>query len=85
VSNLRGFTVFQRTTDLLCKIFTPKDLFRVWLGKEDAMLMLQKVDRTLLKKEESRIPLDWKLYESNVSNSSEISGMHIKSLILEIM
>jgi hypothetical protein len=31
------------------------------------------------KKEKSRIPLKWKLCGSTVSNSSAISGMHLKS------
>jgi hypothetical protein len=39
----------------------------------------------LLKKEKLKMPLEWKLCGSTVSNSSALSGMHIKSLILEII
>jgi hypothetical protein len=45
------------------------------------MLMLPEVDRALLRKNESRKHLEWRLSGSAVSNLSKSSGKHIKSFI----
>jgi hypothetical protein len=43
--------------DLFSKVFTQKGFFfKLIFGKEDAMLILQQVDCTLLKKGKLRIP-----------------------------
>jgi hypothetical protein len=49
--------------------------------KEGAMLMLSEVDRVLLRMNESRKHLDWRLCGSALSNLSKTSGMHIKAFI----
>jgi hypothetical protein len=49
--------------------------------KEGAMLMLPQEDRALLRKDESRTHLEWRLRGSAVFNLSKTSGMLIKSFI----
>jgi hypothetical protein len=45
------------------------------------MLISPQVNRALLRKDESRKHLEWRLCGSAVSNLSKTSGMHIKSFI----